>query len=94
MTATSQTWPLVLRWTSHGAAGLVLGFASGLLALWVTAWLPLGLLGVFALAVAVFGTVAVLVGRTSIPLGLGTFLGGVGSCIGLVWLTIQVTPDW
>lgn len=94
MTASSGKWPLVLRCVLHGAAGLVLGFALGLLLLSVTAWLPLGLLGVFALAVAGFGTAAVLAGRTSVPLGLGTFLGGVGACVGLVWLTGQETPDW
>lgn len=94
MTTSGATWRPMLRWVSHGSAGLVLGFAAGLLALWVTAWLPLGLLGVFGFAVAAFGLAAVVLGRTSLPLGLGTFLGGVGSCIGLVWLTVQVTPDW
>ena len=84
----------VLRWAAHGAAGLVPGFAVGLLALWATAWVRLGLLGAFAVATGVFGGAAVLVGRTSVPLGLGTFAGGVSSCVALVWLTIQVTPDW
>ena len=83
-----------LRWAAHGAAGLVLGFVVGLAALWATAWVPLGLLGVFTVVTAVFGGVAVLVGRTSVPLGLGTFVGGVTSCVALVWLTIQVAPDW